>query len=102
MFTLTEEQVEIFCNLPQEGTITKGYNPCESVTYTGANRMFVTEDGLYEILMQSNLPIAKEFKKGVKEILKSIRKNGAYMTEQTLERALTEPDFLQQRNFLMS
>lgn len=55
---------------------------------------FLTEDGLYEVLMLSRKPIAKEFKKGVKEILKSIRKNGAYMTEQTIERALTEPDFL--------
>ena len=33
----------------------------------------VTEDGLYEILMQSRKPIAKQFKKGVKEILKTIR-----------------------------
>lgn len=55
---------------------------------------FLTEDGLYEVLMQSRKPIAKEFKKGVKEILKSIRKNGAYMTESTIERALAEPDFL--------
>ena len=74
-----DEKVKIFCNLPQEGTITKGYNPCESTTYYGTNRMFVTEDGLYEILMQSNLPIAKEFKKGVKNILKEIRKNGGYI-----------------------
>ena len=35
---------------------------------------FLTEDGLYEVLMQSRKPIAKEFKKGVKEILKTIRK----------------------------
>ena len=55
---------------------------------------FLTEDGLYEVLMQSRKPIAKEFKKGVKEILKSIRKNGAYMTESTIERVLAEPDFL--------
>ena len=40
---------------------------------------FLTEDGLYEVLMQSRKPIAKEFKKGVKEILKSIRKNGGYI-----------------------
>ena len=74
-----DEKVKIFCNLPQEDTITKGYNPCKSATYYGTNRMFVTEDGLYEILMQSNLPIAKEFKKGVKTILKEIRKNGGYI-----------------------
>ena len=34
---------------------------------------FLTENGLYEVLMQSRKPIAKEFKKQVKEILKSIR-----------------------------
>lgn len=41
---------------------------------------FLTEDGLYEVLMQSRKPIAKQFKKEVKNILKTIRKNGAYMT----------------------
>lgn len=30
--------------------------------------------------MQSRKPIAKQFKKKVKEILKTIRKHGAYMT----------------------
>ena len=39
----------------------------------------LTENGLYEVLMQSRKPIAKEFKKGVKAILKEIRKNGGYM-----------------------
>lgn len=39
---------------------------------------FVTEDGLYEILMLSRKPIAKEWKKKVKEILKEIRKTGSY------------------------
>ncbi|MEG1310686.1 MAG: ORF6C domain-containing protein [Romboutsia sp.] len=34
---------------------------------------FVTEDGLYEILMQSRKPIAKKFKKEVKQILKELR-----------------------------
>lgn len=43
---------------------------------------FLTEDGLYEILMQSRKPIAKQFKKEVKKILKSIRKNGAYIRNQ--------------------
>lgn len=41
---------------------------------------FLTEDGLYEVLMQSRKPIAKQFKKVVKEILKTIRKTGGYLT----------------------
>ena len=58
------------------------------------NAWFLTEDGLYEVLMQSRKPIAKQFKKEVKNILKTIRKHGAYMTENTIEKALTSPDFL--------
>ena len=40
---------------------------------------FLTENGLYEVLMQSRKPIAKQFKKGVKAILKEIRTNGGYL-----------------------
>nr|DAV07598.1 MAG TPA: KilAC domain protein [Caudoviricetes sp.] len=46
---------------------------------------FLTEDGLYEVLMQSRKPIAKEFKKEVKKILKTIRQNGMYATEKLLD-----------------
>lgn len=63
---------------------------------SGQNRevWLLTEDGLYEVLMQSRKPIAKQFKKKVKEILHAIRKHGAYMTYTTLEQALANPDFL--------
>lgn len=40
---------------------------------------FLTENGLYEVLMLSRKPKAKEFKKKVKEILKTIRKTGGYI-----------------------
>ena len=40
---------------------------------------FLTEDGLYELLMQSRKPVAKEFKRGVKTILKEIRRTGGYI-----------------------
>lgn len=63
------------------------------------NKWFLTEDGLYEVLMQSRKPIAKQFKKGVKEILKEIRKNGGYISakeddtpEQIMARALKVAD----------
>lgn len=42
--------------------------------------LFVSEDGLYELLMQSRKPIAKEFKKEVKAILKQLRHTGVVMT----------------------
>lgn len=42
----------------------------------------LTEDGLYEVLMLSRKPIAKKFKAEIKNILKSIRKNGGYIANQ--------------------
>ena len=53
---------------------------------------FLTEYGVYEVLMQSRKPIAKQFKKEVKAVLKSIRKYGSYMTSETLEQAILNPD----------
>lgn len=65
-----------------------------TILSSGQNRdvIVLTENGVYEVLMQSRKPIAKQFKKGVKEILHSIRKHGAYMTPQKIEEALLNPD----------
>lgn len=54
---------------------------------------FLTEDGVYEVLMQSRKPIAKQFKKEVKSVLKSIRKYGIYATDNVIDNILTNPDF---------
>lgn len=57
---------------------------------SGQNRelWFITEDGLYELLMQSRKPIAKAFKKEVKKILKDLRLYGQYKVPQTYAEAL--------------
>lgn len=56
---------------------------------------FVTEDGLYDVILDSRKPEAKRFRKWVtSEVLPTIRKHGAYMTKDALERAIAEPDFL--------
>ena len=55
----------------------------------------VNESGVYALIFGSKLPKAKEFKHWVtNEVLPSIRKRGAYMTDDALHRAITEPDFL--------
>ena len=46
---------------------------------------FLTEDGLYEVLMQSRKPIAKAFKKEVKKILKALRLNQVELVNTTNE-----------------
>lgn len=62
--------------------ITNSYNGDGSKVSPPTTQLFLTEDGLYEVLLQSRKPIAKQFKKKVKEILKSIRKNGGYIANQ--------------------
>ena len=52
----------------------------------------LTEDGLYEVLMQSRKPIAKSFKKQVKQILKEIRKHGMYTTPKTIDEIIANPE----------
>ena len=70
-------------------TMLRNVDEEEKGSYTNPNNVwggqsawFLTEDGLYEVLMQSRKPIAKQFKKGVKKILKSIRQNGFYAVPQ--------------------
>lgn len=52
-------------------------------TYTlGGNQnvWFLTEDGLYEVLMLSRKPVAKQFKKEIKKILHGLRTNKVSLT----------------------
>lgn len=44
--------------------------------------IFLTEDGLYEVCMQSRKPIAKQMKKEIKKYLKSIRLTGAAIDDE--------------------
>jgi len=65
-------------------------------TPSGQQEMtFVSEAGLYALVLTSNKPEAKSFKRWIThEVIPSIRKHGAYMTDDALEKALTSPDFL--------
>ncbi|UBH14887.1 BRO family protein [Macrococcus armenti] len=75
----------------------------EKLTYalhnSGQKRQmwFLTEDGMYEILMQSRKPIAKQFKKQVKHILKELRTKGEYKVPSNPMEAL-ELMFQEQKN----
>jgi len=75
----------------------KGVVSTEPLVTAGGvqNANFVNEDGLYDVILDSRKPEAKAFRKWVtKEVLPSIRKHGAYMTDNIIERTLTDPDYL--------
>ena len=55
----------------------------------------INESGLYSVILRSDKPQAKPFRKWVTgEVLPSIRKHGAYMTSDVLEQTIQNPDFL--------
>lgn len=56
---------------------------------------FVNEDGLYDVILDSRKPEAKQFRKWItSEVLPAIRKHGAYMTDNIIEKTLSDPDYL--------
>ena len=74
----------------------KGVTKCDTLTNGGNQTLnFIPEGNVYRLITHSKLPTAQEFEHWVfDEVLPSIRRNGAYMTDSTLEQALTSPDFL--------
>ena len=54
----------------------------------------ITESGLYNVILRSDKPEAKNFKRWIThEVLPAIRKHGAYMTPDTLDRMISSPEF---------
>ena len=74
----------------------KGCDSIEVLTKGGKQMMyFVNEKNLYKVIMRSDKPQAEPFQDWVcGEVLPSIRKHGAYMSEQVIERTLSDPDYL--------
>lgn len=66
------------------------------VTPFGTQTMTViSEPGLYQLASESKLPSAGPFQDWVyEEVLPSIRKHGAYMTPETIEKAIYNPEFI--------
>ena len=59
------------------------------------NKVVINESGLYSLIVASKLPTAKDFKRWVtSEVLPTIRKHGAYMDMDVIEKTLTNPDFI--------
>lgn len=54
---------------------------------------FVTEAGMYTVILRSDSPLAKPMQKWVtSEVLPAIRKHGGYLTTEKVEEALLNPD----------
>lgn len=63
-------------------------------TPSGEQEMtIINESGLYSLVLSSKLPNARKFRRWVTtEVLPTVRKHGAYMTPETLQAAILNPD----------
>lgn len=74
----------------------KGVSEMDIPSKGGVQCMKIIPEGdIYRLIVRSKLPSAEKFEKWVfDEVIPSIHQYGAYMTEQTIEKALASPDFL--------
>ena len=97
---LNEDFGEVIKKADEEGVFEedkKVFQRSQFATLEIPNRgmTFVNESGLYSLIFGSKLESANRFKLWVtSEVLPSIRKHGAYMTNEVIERTLTDPDYL--------
>ncbi|PEQ60936.1 phage antirepressor [Bacillus cereus] len=75
--------------------IAKVIDKCDIQVCVHSGHKYISESDLYELIFEAETQKAKGFRKWVtSEVLPSIRKHGAYMTDQVLEQAVTNPDFM--------
>lgn len=57
--------------------------------------LFVSESGLYSVILRSDKPGAKKFRRFItKEVMPSIRKHGAYITPSKIDELIDNPDLI--------
>jgi prophage antirepressor-like protein len=67
----------------------------ESFSVNGTKVILVNESGLYSLILKSQLPGARQFKRWVtSEVLPSISKHGAYLTEDVMVKTLNDPNYI--------
>lgn len=76
------------------GVVT-GFRKDNSKAFQVVTKKFIDEGNLYRLIIKSKLPSAKRFEKWIMdEVLPSIRKHGAYMSEEVINKTLDDPDFI--------
>lgn len=76
-------------------TVSLASDNTTSMNHNATYIVAINESGLYSLIFGSKLPTAKEFKHWVtSEVLPTIRKTGAYMTKETIEKVMYNPKFI--------
>lgn len=75
--------------------VAKGLNNKDSTPISYGPGSYIPENVFYRLAMKANNAAAEAFQaKIADEVIPSIRKHGAYMTKETIEKVLYDPDFI--------
>lgn len=98
MFCLSDvcKVLDLHTGMTKQRLDEKGVSSIDTLTKGGVQPLiYINEKNLYRVIMRSDKPQAEPFQDWVcGDVLPSIRKNGAYMTPETIEKTLTSPDFI--------
>lgn len=84
----TDDAIRRHCRYPVKHGVPHPQSPDKTIEMT-----FIPESDLYRLVFSSKLPTAEKFTDWVtEEVLPSIRKHGAYMTPDTIEKLISNPD----------
>ena len=79
--------------LAKREVVSRNVNQYGTVSEQAVEMSFITEGDLYRLIVHSKLPSAERFERWVfDEVLPTIRKHGAYMTDSVLEQVMENPD----------
>lgn len=79
---------------PQKDRIRKVADNAEISTVVHGVHTYLTEDMLYDFMLESRTEKCKKFRKWItKDVIPDIRKHGMYATENTIDDMLSNPDF---------
>lgn len=68
--------------------------------YGASDTWFLTEDGLYEVLFVSRKPIAKEFKRWIRELIKNIRLNSQKKLEEEKQELQKQLEYYKENTYI--
>lgn len=75
--------------------VTTGLKADGTPAYQNVKMSIIPEGDLYRLIIKSKLPKAQKFEEWVMdEVLPTIRKHGAYMSNEVIEETLNNPDFI--------
>lgn len=92
---LRKDLIENICGSVGITGLSLDDNKLEITKTLDYEEIYIVEEDLYDLILESRAKHAREFRKWItSDVIPTIRKYGAYMTTEVIEKTLTDPDFI--------